>query len=895
MKPNTLYEKQVRSVLANYLDHEWIGKNSSLATPYFLGHFLPLRSKKLTPSEVGGQLAKLIYSVAKELWEQDLPETREELVNLAFEARDRDGSKSGKFGFLLLELYFFREYFPSNLYPQAKVEPIVAYTASSRTRFFGYLNHFVPLIASKLRSMVQPSFRLEEPYVAQSEMVGRGESLSYLRGAVSSGQSINLFGHSGVGKTSIASAVWSSWPSAKFWYSIRPKVNDNSQSLLFSLAHFLHLEGAPSLWHQLVSDKGRVADLNLAIGCLKDDLTQLSEQTPLFCFDEVDLLGNIEGRTEEQDRVLEILDVLGSIAPVIFIGQQAVLETSQILRLTELSPSDTTKLLDKEFSGADKLLIQKVGEWSKGNPRIIKLIAALYNSGVSPDDLTKLLIGSASTRPILERVWKRLTTVQKEMVGIMAVFRGPIPADLFEQHAQEVAHLIRLGLVNSQRRGNLVLDGHFPRWVSNLMLPEQLEANHLKVAELLEERGEFTESAWHYFKVQEFEKVIDVWYPFLDEEIENGRINVAAEFFRAISTKKLSQSHKEKLLVIRSEIDLLLGRAEYLTENKVSKWADSYEKATFQQNLAKASSMTGEVFLAEKYSRDAIDTLAKLSRKEGEIRRWRLTMMLREGDLAEAKSDIDHIKYQYELMTAIYFDHCGKLDDAAVHLSNALEVAELMNDKDAIAKIKHELAINFGRRGDMVHAEYYSNHAMDWYKHKGDRPGLEGTRANLAGMYLQSGEFEKVIQIGKKALQFFEKVKNTGWISSLSYNIAEAYYELNQLDLAQKFAHKAMMTEDNFIQPYALYTLGLVDHKNNVFEDALKKLSQGIDYADANNDIFIGAYLRRAIANLYFEREQIHDAVRYLEESRDAFNEMSLHEESKTTQELLSTFKLTEA
>lgn len=892
MKPNTLYEKQVRSVLTNYSDHEWIGQNSSLATPYFLGHFLPKSLQKLTSSQMGGQLAGLIYSVAKELWGQELPKTREELVNLAFEARDRDGSKSGKFGFLLLELYFFREYFPSNLYPQAKVEPIVAYTASSRTRFFGYLNHFVPMIASKLRSMVQPGFRLEEPSLLEDELVGRQQGLEYLKGAIQGGESVNLFGHSGVGKTSIASAVWADWDHAKFWYTIRPKVNDSAQSLLFSLAHFLNLEGAASLWHQLIADKGKITDLNLAIGCLQEDISQLTGRYPLFCFDEVDLLGNLEGRTEEQNRVLEILDVLGKVAPVIFIGQEAVLDTPQILRLPALKSSESMMLLEREIGASDQNLLQQIVTWSRGNPRIIGLISALLSSGVSSAELEQLLHGIASTRPILERIWKRLTAIQKDIVGTMSVFRGKIPADIFVAYRQELDHLSKLGLVKSQKNGSLTLDGHFPEWISNLLSPEQLESHHLQAAALYEERGEFTEAAWHYFNVQEFEKVIDVWYPFMDEEIANGNINTAAEFFNAISSKKLSKSHKEKLLVIRSELDLLLGRAQLISENNIEKWTDTLEKAIYQQNLAKAAFMTGENSKAEIYSDEAVNTLAKLGRREGEIRRWRLTMMLREGNLHGARADIDHMKYQLELMNAIYLDHCGNLDEAAVHLQNALEVAQHIQDKDAIAKTKHELAINFGRRGDMVHAEYYSNQAMDWYQQKGDRLRLEGTRANLAGMYLQTGEFEKVVQLGEESLKFFERIKNENWISSLCCNIAEACYELEELEKAETFSMRALDSEDTFIQPHALYTYGLIQEKRGELENAEKTFCQAIDIAVQNGDGFIQAYLERALGSLLSKHGRPADAIAYLQKSKQHFMSMSLQQEAEVAKELIQALEM---
>ncbi|MEM8857664.1 MAG: tetratricopeptide repeat protein, partial [Chloroflexota bacterium] len=259
------------------------------------------------------------------------------------------------------------------------------------------------------------------------------------------------------------------------------------------------------------------------------------------------------------------------------------------------------------------------------------------------------------------------------------------------------------------------------------------------------------------------------------------------------------------------------------------------------------------------------------------------------------EEDIKHVKYQYELMNAIYLDHCGDLDQASVHLQNALDVAELINDKDAIAKTKHELAINFGRRGDMVHAEYYSNQAMDWYKKKGDRLKLEGTRANLAGMYLQSGEFQKVIDLGNNSLQFFENIKNENWISSLCHNLSEAHFELGNIEEAETLAHRVLQIEDSFNRPYAMYTLGMIYESRDENNQAMKSFEHGIDVATQMNDLFIEAYLNRALGSLLAKLDHAEKAAEYLLLSKDRFESMSLFEEAKVTQNLLNEFNLVKA
>ena len=888
MKPNNLFEKQVRLVLSNFGNPEWIGENSPLATPYFLGEHLQNDLSSISSVARGDCLKQLIFSAAAELWGGSLPEDRETLITQAFEARDRDGSKSDKFGLLLLELYFFRKYFPPNASPQQKVEPIIAYTASSRTRFFGYLNHFIPILAQRLKELALPSFRLEAPVAKPNQaLIGRADLVANSLNALLNRRSVNLNGAGGMGKTTLAITLSQAWEGTRFWYTIRPGLNDNLHSLLFSLGHFFNLEGQSTLWLQLLASQDKALDINLILGCIREDLARFGKNPPLLCFDEIDLLGNIDGRTQEQRQVVEILDLVQALTPTLFIGQYAVIDTPEQVTLVGLATEEISTLLKHHVETIKPDQLTAITDWTKGNPRFIEMIAALIGRGSSWSELKTMMESTPAGRPILERLWKRLTAKEQQLLGYLSIFRRETPIDPLINLSAELDHLAKIGIVSFDAKRNISLTGMFGVWIRNLLQQEQLESFHADAAILYAERGEFTESAWHYFSIQAYVDAIAVWYPNKTTELNRGHSTTARQIFQAISLNKLDQEYKEKLKIVRAELNMMLGLAEEIVNEADIKWSESPEKTEYLRLLADAHFMLGNHDVAEKICVEGLDTLALLGRRANQVRFIRVAVNLREGDLESAEEAITQAEYQSALMKALLLDHKGQLDEAARSLQRALELAEQLEDKDAIAKTKRELAINFGRRGDMVHAEYYSNEAIDWYEKKGDRLSLEGTRANLAGMYLQTGEFEKVIANGKQSLAYFESVKNENWVASLCCNLAEAWFELDDLEHAETYAQRALRSEDTYIQPHALYTLGLVQEKLERFDAAIQIFSQGLDISAQSGDRFIEAYLNRVLGSVLMKVEQAEKAADHLSRSAELFTQMSLFDEAEATAKII--------
>jgi tetratricopeptide (TPR) repeat protein len=187
----------------------------------------------------------------------------------------------------------------------------------------------------------------------------------------------------------------------------------------------------------------------------------------------------------------------------------------------------------------------------------------------------------------------------------------------------------------------------------------------------------------------------------------------------------------------------------------------------------------------------------------------------------------------------------------------------------------------------MPEARDHAEQAITFFQRIGDRVQVEGIRAELAGMYLNVREFEKVIEPAEKALQYFERIRHDRWIASISGNLAEAYMETGRLDQAKEMVFRVMRMEIPASQPFVLYTLGHVHDREGNRAHAIASFSQGIQIARANHDPFIEAYLQRALGVLLGQNGDHAMGREHLETALRMFTEMGLEHEYGPTEEAM--------
>ncbi len=890
--PATIFTATVRSALEHLADTEWLGRHSPLAAPYFLGG-QSLGEGGLTGERGRGQRLQIaIREAATAMWGGPLPATQTDLAAAVDQDRAVRGSKSSRYRYYLLELRYLRRHFSPNAFPAA-VEAMPGYVNVSPTRFFIHLEEAIDELGRRLLERLSPALRLERPGLARPP-VGRSMAIEAVLAELRTGRSVAVTGMGGVGKTTVGAAVIAEWPGEVFWHTFRPGLNDDLGSLLFSLGHFTREAGAPALWAQLLAGEGEIGTPAQALGMLRLDLETIADRRPLLCFDEVDLLRTPAGepRRRQHAQVLELLESLRGVAPLLLIGQRVYVDTDAHFPLEALPPDETGELLRWLGLEADAVSLHRVQQFTRGNPRLLELYAALRHSGEEADDLLRLSRAPAA-QPLFSRLWRRLQADERELLAALSPFRSFAPRDAWTDREAALADLIDRGLIKLDLVGGVALLPFFRELIYDALSAARRARAHGNAAVTRAQRGDYTAAAYHYVESGDPASAVGVWFAHQDEEIMAGQAASADEIFRRLEPEGLDGPHRNQLRVIQNRLALLAGEAERVLEGMegfswdaddettasgLSQWAYAYElRDRPDQALAKYD-----------------EAIGMLSRTTSQIAGWRLRrgfIFLNESDLSAARQEAHLAMCDVERLYGTIDSLLGYYDSAKSHFLEALHLAEGAADKDKIARAHYLLSTIAGRQARLEDARMHAEVAMVYFADIGDRLRLEGVRAELAGMYLNVRQFEEVIEPSEKALQFFERIKHDTWISHISANLAEAYLETDRLEKAKEMAFRVVKMELPLPRPYALYTLGHIHDRQGNPAHAETSFAEGVATARANGDPFIEAYLERALGALLARGGRMADGAAHLEAALKLFREMGLQHEVTETEAALQALR----
>ena len=236
---NDAFLSALEQALEHDADAEWIGANSPLATPYFLGQ--ALHGAGTSAHARGDALRHLARQAA-----QALSEAHQRLLDASFFKRDWHINING----------------------------VAERLNTSRSAYYRRRADALQSLAYVLSQLVLPALRFERPIA--KPIVGRASELAQSLTALRAGECVALIGSSGVGKTALGATIAHEWSRQTgqtvgnsedregaqadervFWFTIRSPLNDQLSSFVFALAHFLRTLGADGTWRQLVADEGQ--------------------------------------------------------------------------------------------------------------------------------------------------------------------------------------------------------------------------------------------------------------------------------------------------------------------------------------------------------------------------------------------------------------------------------------------------------------------------------------------------------------------------------------------------------------------------------------------------------------------------------------------------------------
>lgn len=889
-----LFFDRLRLVLNNFEDAHWLGENSPLAAPYFLGEALSGAAEADTPIGRGHILQQVIQATADSLWDGPLPRSREELETAVQAARQEHGNTGNRYHFLLLELRYLRRYFRPRAHPAADSEQAIRdYLGVGRGPYFNHLKTARETLGEALINQLQPTFRPEQPPQFSNDLIGRAHVLARCLNRLQAHRTVAITGMGGVGKTTLAAALAAQWPApALFWFTFRPTLNDQLNSLLFSLGFFLHQHGASGLWLQLVADNGKIENPHVALEQARGDLHALSPR-PLLCFDEVDYLAaDADKTTPAQQQLLTFLESLHGLTPLLLVGQRVDLLADDHVVLEGLTLAQTQALLAQSQVAHETAEAARLHTYTDGNARMIWLCAALCQNGRTLSEVLDSLPETAVFQASFARLWQGLTAAEQALLRRIAVFRSPAPEDAFPQATPVIDSLASRHILQRDGRGaiSLIPLMHDLIYEDRQRLPaEERERAHLAAATIRAERGEYTAAAFHFAQAGEPATAVQVWYPHRQQEIKRGQASAALAVFAQLSQRRLPEEEAQALALLRAELYQLAGESEQglATLNEVN-WLDNSETAVQAQLLRGAFlNSLGQPHVALEKLEDGLNAIAHLLQQTVRFRQQRAFIHIQQWQMPEAMQEVRLAQYTTEHLQGFVQKNLGNYEEAYLAFHKALALARSTGHEAGMAQTNRELADVLILQSRLDEARLHLQAALDYYEAIGDRLNQEKARSALLGIHFQAGDFEQVIAIGQTLLPFYERVKIPYYAGVTAANLAEAYYEIGDLAQAEFYAFKTLALEETHPLPYALYTLGLVRRAQERPDRAEQYLRQSQEIAANNADGFMEAYALRLLSEVLADQGKQEEAAQTGRQALRQFEHLNIPAEIKTTQELL--------
>lgn len=863
-----MFARQVEQALEHYSASEWLGTHSPLAAPYFLGQALDLNMRRDDAHQRGQALQQVLRQTSESL--------ADELKNL------------------LGTVYFQRN-------PQLDNTGLALSLHMSERTFYRLRTKAIQTLAQALNASLLPPLRSEMP--VDQRMVGRATTLSQALAAIQLGRSFCISGPSGIGKTVLGTAIAREWlasssadsntlPRRAFWYTLRRGFNDQINSLVFALGHFLRSLDAGQTWRQLVADRGKV-DLGQIMGILRYDLSRLQSSPPLMCVDEMDAL---QDEVSEHVQILHLLEEMRGLCPLLLIGQRVLMDTDEHVRLGGFPPDEFEVFLEHlQISALSAEQRQQLLTHTRGTPALIVVFAALLRNGDEVQSALQALAKTPSLEGLFNRIWRRLNQAERDLLMQLAVFRHPAPQDAWQDQSAIFDRLSQCGLIHAVGQGGLQVLPHLKPLIYESTPTELRQWLHLQAREIRETRAENLAAIYHALEGGQTAWGVWHWFAHRDHEIQQGQGAAALALLRRIAPSELpTEADQTTLRMARAELLELSGRLDEAEQElqAATTRPGSSSRAFVRRLQGAVFEGQGRVEQALEQYREALEILTGLPQPHVVATHIRLSFLqlYRRHDVERARQEALLARAKADAFLGDIETMAGHYPAALDYLLSAKKNTEAQSgDLYTLSRIYSHLGVVYIKLGEFDEALNYIDQAIACDHKRGDEMGPVYDAMNRATAYTLSGRAEQGYAAARQGLAAAEKLRNPYLISGLAACVAEACNELQRLEEAEHYAGYALNQEEEFFRGSTLLVLGRVRLAQGRYAESINFLSEACDNSQKIEDRYTEATIQEWLGVAYHRAGIVSSATSTFEAAQQLYAELGLIKQVSQLQQLRDT------
>lgn len=881
------FMESLRKTLEHIGDTEWLDQHSPLASVFFAGaNVLQQRQRQVMligRDEVDTRL--------RAVWHEWETSTLNPLQGLLWEAvcqlpRDIEDLTQA----ILLLTYFDHE--------NPKQSQVIDLLALGRSTYYRHLERSVETLGNAVVRMIRPPLQLEKPKA--TALVGREQTLESLSLKLNSGHVAHVVGGSGLGKSALAANLADKWPHGVFWYTFRPGLTDYLEQLLFAVAYFLHEQGASGLWLNLISTQEPI-NHSRAMMAIRNHLSELADQPPLFCFDEADLLLAEElNDSEEHLLIRSFLDEWAQMdrsgSPLLLIGQKLLMEPDAncLFALSPFTESELTSLLSKSGLELTPDQSARLLTFTRGNPLLLNLFSVLYRHNPSLADSLDDLTSPITLSWFINRLSQHLTTAEEVVLHELSIFPAGAPQDGWRRTRKQMDTLLELGIATRSGIDEIILHPAIRDLIYQQLPHVRKLELHKAAGNLLAERGQFTDAAWHYMQGESPEMAIWTWYTHQQHEIDQGRGSAALDLFGPLAQTSLPRSDDQRALALL--LAPLLKRAGRFKEGL--DLLDQVHWANNKVSSIVASDIRGELLAEDgrieqslQEFRRGLESVQRLRRTEEAEFHLQMGRRLysRLGDIEGARREGVEARIALNVYQARIEEVTGHYQSAQAYYTDALKLAEQTTDLQRLAKIHQGLGFLEARLGNTSAAVLHAEEAERLYQLLGDQIGAIGVPNSIRCVaYILNKEYASAVGPAEIALEYFAVLNHSYWSALNETYLAEAWLYLDDLDQAERYAQSALHREEVMVRPYCLFILGHVRRIQQRFDEAERYCREAIASGEELEEPSALAPAWSALGETLRDVGRIDEAQSAFEESLTLWQQLHNQQEVELIQSMIA-------